>query len=121
MLFYLSSILQKFNFLNKQLQGKNSTLLDVKQKISSFVFSIKLIQFNVKNNSYSDFQNLIYLNISDNVKNIILNRLEMIIIDFIDRFHDLKNLNIPNGCCVHLKRIFLFKKSIKIRSFRNIK
>ncbi|KAG0429512.1 SCAN domain-containing protein 3, partial [Dictyocoela muelleri] len=95
MTFYLANIFKKFNFLNKQLQGRKTTLLDVKQKISSFISSIKLMRFNVENNNMSDFSNLSNLFISYNVKKIILKHLDMIVMDFRERFEDLRNLKFP--------------------------
>lgn len=39
---YLADILKKLNMLNKQLQGRNKSLIDVKAKIFGFISLIEL-------------------------------------------------------------------------------
>jgi hypothetical protein len=92
---YLTDVFGMLNLLNKSLQGSNKTIIDARTKIFGFITNIELKKRNLMNRNFEQFHWLKKCQVSDEALHVILNHLDVLIIDFNERFLDLKNINIP--------------------------
>ncbi|XP_067133809.1 protein FAM200C-like [Centruroides vittatus] len=92
---YLADIFEKLNILNRQLQGPSKTLVDAKAKIFGFVKNLELSQKHLSNRNFEQFHWLNKCNVFDSAILEIVNHLKILIMDFKERFADLKEMNFP--------------------------
>lgn len=95
LLSYLCDIFEKLGNQNRQLQGKNITLLDVKTKIFAFIASLEMYKKNLDKGVVNQFYWLSKCNITDYAFTVINEHLKMLITDFNDRFSDLRAMDFP--------------------------
>jgi hypothetical protein len=84
----LADIFEKLNVLNKQLQGSNKTLVDVKTKIFGFIINIELCLKNFNDRNFEQLKWLKECEISEAVHLEFLNHLKNLMTDFKERFSD---------------------------------
>ncbi len=93
---YLTDIFEKLNMLNKQLQGKNMTLVNSKSKIFGFITFLELSQKNVSSKIFGQFYWLNKCEVTDAALLIIVDHLKTMACDFNYRFSDLKEMDFPS-------------------------
>lgn len=86
---YLADIFEKLNMLNKQLQGRNKLLIDVKAKIFGFISLIELWQQQPFLKKFDQFHWLKIYEPTDAAVLVILDHLRILATDFQERFSDL--------------------------------
>uniref|UniRef100_A0A5S6R6E9 DUF4371 domain-containing protein n=1 Tax=Trichuris muris TaxID=70415 RepID=A0A5S6R6E9_TRIMR len=96
--FYPADIFEKFNFLNRALQGRDNNLMDSKMAVVSFLKKLEVYWHNIGRRELLQFSNL--KTIAEEVKDddllVYVNHLKQIQKDMEERFYDLLNLNIPD-------------------------
>uniref|UniRef100_A0A5S6Q6L0 HAT C-terminal dimerisation domain-containing protein n=1 Tax=Trichuris muris TaxID=70415 RepID=A0A5S6Q6L0_TRIMR len=96
--FYLADIFEKFNFLNRTLQGRDNNFMDSKMAVVSFLKNLEVYWHNIGRREFLEFSNL--KTIAEEVKDddllVYVNHLKQIQKDMEERFHDLLNLHIPD-------------------------
>ena len=87
---YLADIVDKLGYLNKHLQGANTTLCDAKAKIFGFVTFYGLSRSKILSKSRDQFPQLKKCNVTQETNTVIAEHLKMLINNFKERFYDLK-------------------------------
>uniref|UniRef100_A0A5S6R3U5 DUF4371 domain-containing protein n=1 Tax=Trichuris muris TaxID=70415 RepID=A0A5S6R3U5_TRIMR len=97
-IFYLTDIFEKFNFVNRSLQGRDNYLMDSKMAVVSFLKKLEVYWHNIGRREFMQFSNL--KTIAEEVKDddllVYVNHMKQIQNDMEERFYDLLNLNIPD-------------------------
>ncbi len=94
-LYYLTDVFEKLNTLNKQLQGKNKLLLDVKAKIFGFISQLELWRSQFSNRNFEHFNYLQTCEPSDTALEVILDYQKTLVLNSQERFSDLRKLDYP--------------------------
>ena len=93
---YLADIFGKLNGLNAELQGTNKTLLNSKTKIFGFVTRVRQYRVELSRHEFVNFVRLSSCNdVSDRALNVITSHLHSMVIDFMQRFVDLSEMDFP--------------------------
>ena len=95
LIFYLADIYGKLNVLNKELQGKQKTLIDCKTKIFAFINKLLFLKGQISRKTFTQFYHLGKCDPSDEVLQIISVHLSSLHVHLNDRFLDLKKLEFP--------------------------
>lgn len=97
-IFYLADIFEKLDLLNKNLQGRDSTLVSSKEAITSFLKKLEVYWHNMGRREFLQFPNVkeIAEMVTDDDLLVYVKHLQQIRTDMEERFHDLINLNIPD-------------------------
>ena len=93
---YLADIFGKLNVLNKELQGKQRTLMDCKTKIFGFVDKLKYFTAQIGRQNFSGFTHLGKSEPTDNTLQIIVGHLSNLAVELNSRFLDLKLMKFPS-------------------------
>ena len=93
---YLADIFGKLNALNKELQGKQRTLMDCKTKIFSFVDKLKYFTAQIGRQNFSGFTHLGKSEPMDNTLQIIVGHFSNLAVELNSRFLDLKLMKFPS-------------------------
>ena len=99
---YLADIFEKLNIVNKQLQGNNTTLIQAKGVVLSFLSKLTLFRQNIARREFGHLQCLRELDMAnnnsitdDNIHNY-CSHIDSLKEDLLFRFKDLTELVIPN-------------------------
>ncbi|KFD50507.1 hypothetical protein M513_08575 [Trichuris suis] len=97
-IFYLADMFEKFNSLNKALQGRDNNLMNSKAAVVSFLKKLEVYWHNIGRHEFLQFPNLktIAEEVNDDDLLVYVNHLKQIQKDMEERFRDLVNLNIPD-------------------------
>lgn len=97
-IFYLSDIFDKLNALNKQLQGRNSTLISAKGHIAAFMSKLQIYWANIARREFFQFPSMDSRKdeIKENDLLIYVNHLKNVHKEIKARFSDILEMNIPN-------------------------
>ncbi|KFD68217.1 hypothetical protein M514_19699 [Trichuris suis] len=97
-IFYLADMFEKFNSLNKALQGRDNNLMNSKAAVVSFLKKLEVYWHNIGRHEFLQFPNLktIAEEVNDDDLLVYVNHLKQIQKDMEERCHDLVNLNIPD-------------------------
>ena len=93
---YLADIFGKLNALNKELQGKQKTLMDCKTQIFAFIDKLKYFTAQISRKNFSGFTHLGKCESSENIVRIILEHLSKLVVELNSRFSDLKLIKFPS-------------------------
>ncbi|KFD66392.1 hypothetical protein M514_05786 [Trichuris suis] len=93
-----ADMFEKFNSLNKALQGRDNNLMNSKAAVVSFLKKLKVYWHNIGRHEFLQFPNLktIAEEVNDDDLLVYVNHLKQIQKDMEERFHELVNLNIPD-------------------------
>ena len=83
---YLADIFEKLNALNKELQGKEKTLMDCKTKIFAFVNKLNYFSDQIARQNFSTFTLLGKSKLTDNALQILLKHLSNLVVELNSRF-----------------------------------
>uniref|UniRef100_A0A5S6QHH3 HAT C-terminal dimerisation domain-containing protein n=1 Tax=Trichuris muris TaxID=70415 RepID=A0A5S6QHH3_TRIMR len=96
---YLADLYYKFNAMNLQLQGDGLNLIKTKAVVSAFVAKLVIFKRNMGNGEFYQFPLLAALKekeaIADQDVDVYCQHLEMLHVDFVERFNDIINLKVP--------------------------
>ena len=94
-IFYLTDVFAMLNQLNKNLQGKQKTLIDCKTSVCGFINKLQYLSAQLSTKRFSRFPYLERCQPSDKVIEIALNHLQSLKTEFNIRFSDLNLLSCP--------------------------
>ena len=89
---YLTDIFEKLNVLNKELQGRDTTLLDSKRKIAGFTSMLEVYRQDISRRRFGHFPWLAKCVMDDTILENIDAHLVQLRADFSGRFADLENM-----------------------------
>ena len=117
-MFYLSDIFEKFNSLNKQLQGNDSDLISSKSDIAAFLRKLQLYKNNIRHRTFEQFPCLtcVSSDFQDEYLALCCEYLENIHENMQTRFSDQLGMDIPIWVLipfeVNIAKIDIFARAI---------